>query len=92
MTTDERVLAFTPASEIDDAATLWLWEQRIALGELALLASDHPTWITNRVYDHMRDEAKSAGGGTGANMWELRRWIDMNQLPIYRSSYWWTVS
>jgi hypothetical protein len=34
----KRNLDFTPASAIEPAATLWAWLQRLALGEMGLLA------------------------------------------------------
>lgn len=51
--------------------------------------SGMPTWITKAVYDQMMDEVKFHNG---QDMWQLRYWDSMNEIPIYCSTYWWTFS
>lgn len=49
-----------------------------------------PTWITGDVYKMLSDES-IFGGSDNKNMWRAWRWTDMNDIPIYSSSYWWKV-
>lgn len=69
---------------------VWVGPAANYAAKLTELDSDYPTWITNRVYERMLDSARYASDGR--QMWELRSWTAMNQLPIYRSSFWWTLS
>jgi class 3 adenylate cyclase len=46
------------------------------------------TWITHSVYDQMNAEVKYTNG---AHMWESRRWTSMNDMSVYRSSWWWRI-
>jgi class 3 adenylate cyclase len=51
--------------------------------------SGKATWITKSVYDCMNNEVKVSL--KGENMWEQRRWTQMNDLPVYCSTYWWST-
>jgi len=46
------------------------------------------TWITKAVYDTMSDDVKYSNK---TNMWEARQWTAMDNLPIYCSTYWWSI-
>lgn len=48
--------------------------------------SDKPLWITNAIYNNMRDEVKFANGKP---MWEKKLWTPMNNMEIYCSIYRW---
>ena len=50
--------------------------------------SDKATWITKAVYDMMHEDVKIS---SGTNMWEARYWTNMNNLPIFCSTYWWRI-
>lgn len=47
------------------------------------------TWITKTVYDQMSKDVKYA---KGTDMWELRHWTPMSNMPIYCSTYYWPIS
>jgi class 3 adenylate cyclase len=69
---------------------VWVGRAANYAAKLAAFDHNHPTWITGSVYDMIANEAKFAGNGTGANMWEERLWTSKNNLRIYRSTYKWT--
>lgn len=50
---------------------------------------DKATWITKAVYDVMHKDVKYSNG---TDMWELRRWTAMRDMPIYCSTYHWRIS
>jgi class 3 adenylate cyclase len=52
--------------------------------------STHPLWITKAVYDGMQDETKY-GGNPKRDMWEKRRWTQMNDKEVYCSNWWWSI-
>lgn len=54
------------------------------------LSADYPTWITHRVHNKMNKSVKISADGR--DMWEARRWKVMNDLSIYRSSFWWSLT
>ena len=68
---------------------VWVGPAANYAAKLTELDSDFPTWITHRVFDNMRDEVKETSGRA---MWEARRWTTMNNLSIYRSTWWWPVN
>jgi len=47
---------------------------------------DYALWITDTVYDSMNNSVRVAQGG--ANIWEQRLWIAMNNLTVYRTNGW----
>lgn len=47
------------------------------------------TWITKAVYDRLREELKYS---EGKSMWEARTWTQMNNIPVYCSNYWWSIT
>jgi class 3 adenylate cyclase len=58
--------------------------------KLTELNTGYPTYITKAVYDWMMDQAK-LGGNPSRNMWEARLWTPMDNHPIYRSSWSWSL-
>lgn len=50
--------------------------------------SEKATWITKNVYDQMHKDVKYSNG---TDMWELRNWTNMGNIPIYCSTYWWPI-
>jgi class 3 adenylate cyclase len=55
----------------------------------SLRVDDYASWITQAVYDRLRDEVKMSGE---KNMWEQRTWTAQGSMTIYRSSYHWAAS
>lgn len=51
--------------------------------------SGKQTWITKAVYDSMKDEVKFHNG---QDMWQKAYWTSMNNMEVYSSTYWWTIS
>lgn len=51
--------------------------------------SEKATWISKTVYDNMNDDVKYS---KGTNMWEMRYWAPMGNVPIYCSTYWWSIT
>lgn len=50
--------------------------------------SGMPTWITEDVYDQIHDDAKYH---EGTDMWQRKIWTSMNNMPVYCSTYWWSL-
>ncbi len=69
---------------------VWVGYAANYAAKLNELSADYPTRITHRVYNHMHKSAKISSDGR--DMWESRRWTDMNNLSIYRSSFWWSLT
>lgn len=67
---------------------VWVGRSANYAAKLSAMSEAHPTWITGRVYDAMADTVKLSDG---KNMWEERKWTAMNDLRIYRSTYWWSL-
>jgi class 3 adenylate cyclase len=67
---------------------VWVGRAANYAAKLCTLNHDYPTWITETVYNSMSDSSKV---GNGQNMWESRLWTAMNNMRIYRSSWWWSL-
>lgn len=67
---------------------VWVGRAANYAAKLSDLSSDYPSRITKDVYDRLRDELKFSNG---KSMWEAATWTDMNNLQIYRSTWWWRV-
>jgi class 3 adenylate cyclase len=50
----------------------------------ALRVDNYASWITNRVYDRLRQDVKMSGE---KNMWEKLSWTAQDGMTIYRSNY-----
>jgi class 3 adenylate cyclase len=50
----------------------------------------YASWITGDVYDAMNNTVKYSSDGR--SMWELRYWTSMDNMKVYRSSWWWNAS
>jgi class 3 adenylate cyclase len=64
-----------------------VWVGRAANYAAKLAALDHskPTWITEAIYNTMRNEVKYHQQTT--DMWIKHTWNAMNNIPIYASTY-----
>jgi class 3 adenylate cyclase len=65
----------------------WIGRAPNLAAKLSTLPSDYPTWITNTVFNRLPDKVKN--NKDGLSMWEKRSWTAMDNMEIYRSSYWW---
>lgn len=70
-----------------DNDLVWIGRAANYAAKLTTL-SEKSTWITKSVYDSMKNEVKFCNS---VNMWESRIWAAMNKLPIYCSTYSWSI-
>jgi len=70
-----------------DNDLVWIGRAANYAAKLTTL-SEKSTWITKPVYDCMHENVKVS---KGVNMWEARSWTSMKNLPVYCSTYWWTI-
>jgi uridylate cyclase len=66
---------------------VWVGRAANYAAKLSLLPNDY-AYITEEVYERLNESIKVSDGRA---MWELLRWEEMNNLRIYRSSWWWKV-
>jgi class 3 adenylate cyclase len=67
---------------------VWVGPAANYAAKLCSVRDVFPSWITEKVYNQLADEAKI--GGDKKNMWEKRTWTATG-LTIYGSTYWWKV-
>lgn len=67
----------------------WIGQSANHAAKLSSMDASYPTWITDKVYDAIADEAKYSNG---KGMWEEMTWTAMNNRRIYRSTYWWSIA
>jgi len=67
---------------------VWVGRAANYAANLTELSNDYPTWITADVYNRLDKSVKMTDGKP---MWEARLWTSMNNLSIYRSTWWWPV-
>lgn len=67
----------------------WIGKAANHAAKLTSLSDTYPTWITDKVYGIITDEAKFSDG---INMWEESKWTAQNNRRIYRSTYMWKIS
>jgi uridylate cyclase len=68
---------------------VWVGQAANYAAKLSDLSSDYPSRITGQVYDHLHESLKVSDGRP---MWEEARWTAMNDMRIYRSTWWWPVA
>lgn len=68
---------------------VWVGNAANYAAKLSSLSANYPTWITYRIYDNIHKSVKYADN---KNMWEPMSWTSMNNLAIYRSNYFWSLS
>jgi len=64
---------------------VWVGRAANYAAKLCSISSDYPTIITKAVYDSLNDTAKLF---EGKNMWEAATWTAMNNMSLFRSSWW----
>ncbi len=68
-----------------DNDLVWVGRAANYAAKLASLSGE-ATWITKTVFDAMRDEVKTSNG---TPMWKEYKWTQMNDAPVYASTYYW---
>lgn len=68
---------------------VWVGRAANYAAKMCSLSSDYPTRITKAVYDSMNESSKLSSDGQ--QMWEQVTWTAMDNIPIYRSTWWWNV-
>jgi class 3 adenylate cyclase len=71
-----------------DNDLVWVGRAANYAAKLTTLPSDWPTRITGTVYDALSPDVKQY---EGKDVWEARLWTSMNNMSIYRSSWWYRV-
>ena len=71
-----------------DNDLVWVGRAANWAAKLSDLPDTHPTWITKSIYDNMHNEVKYSNG---KDMWEAVSWTTMDNAPIFRSKYWWSL-
>jgi class 3 adenylate cyclase len=67
---------------------VWVGRAANYAAKLNELDANYPTWITGSVYNMMNETVKITNGQA---MWEARTWTAMGSIPIYRSTWWWSI-
>ncbi len=67
---------------------VWVGRAANYAAKLTALPPSHPTRITEEAYTMLHDSMKTSNG---QSMWESVNWTDMNNLRIYRSTWWWRI-
>ena len=70
-----------------DNDLVWIGRAANYAAKLTTL-SDKATWITKAVYDQMSNDVKYSNE---TDIWELRYWTPMNNMPVYCSTYSWKI-
>ena len=68
---------------------VWVGRSANYAAKLTSLSSDYSSWITDDVYNKMNKSTKVSNDGEA--MWEKVTWTSMNQMTIYRSTWWWGI-
>lgn len=69
---------------------VWIGQAANHAAKLSSMNADYATWITDKVYNKMKNEVKYSDDNT--NMWEARNWTAQNNRRIYRSKFYWRIS
>lgn len=72
----------------NDNDLVWVGRAANYAAKLTTL-SGKPTWITESVYNKMKEDVKKDSKGN--SMWEARNWTSMNNMRVYCSTYWWRI-
>lgn len=67
---------------------VWVGRAANYAAKLATLPDSHSVYITQEVFDGMRDDTKLTNG---RSMWESVRWNALDNRIIYRSSWRWRI-
>jgi class 3 adenylate cyclase len=67
---------------------VWVGRAANYAAKLTTLSDSYPSRITGSVYDRLPDILKFTDG---QSMWEQVKWTAMNDMRIYRSTWWWRI-
>jgi len=67
---------------------VWVGRATNHAAKLNELDASYPTWITGSVYNNMHETVKVTNGQP---MWEAMTWTAMGNIPIFRSTWWWSI-
>lgn len=65
---------------------VWVGRSANYAAKLCSLSPEYPSRITEAVYNKLNDSAKYSDAGKP--MWQAATWTDMNNMKIYRSTWW----
>lgn len=65
---------------------VWVGRSANYAAKLCSLSPKYPSRITETVYNQLNDSAKYSS--EGKPMWKAATWTDMNNMKIYRSTWW----
>lgn len=68
---------------------VWVGRAANHAAKLTELSSDHPTWITERVFKALSPSTKRSD--SGELMWEADVWPAMGNARVYRSDWHWSL-
>jgi class 3 adenylate cyclase len=69
---------------------VWVGQAANYAAKLTEINLSERTWITKAVYDIMHESVK-LGGPNKQNIWKEFKWSQNGDLPIYGSTWWWSV-
>src|SRR5258708_19294652 len=69
---------------------VWIGRAATHSAKLAEYRNDVQTWITEQTYGALADWAK-LGGNPPVDMWSRYSWSGMNDIPVYGSTWWWSL-
>ncbi|WP_029040400.1 adenylate/guanylate cyclase domain-containing protein [Cucumibacter marinus] len=73
-----------------DNDIVWVGRAANYAAKLTDLDLAERTWITKEAYDRLHSSA-THGGNNNSHMWKSYKWSQMNDQPIYGSTWTWTV-
>jgi class 3 adenylate cyclase len=68
---------------------VWVGRAANYAAKLCSLSDSYPTYITDSVYNAMREEVRTTDGKP---MWNALTWNAMNNMQIYGSTWWWSIT
>jgi class 3 adenylate cyclase len=74
----------------NDNDIVWVGRAANYAAKLSSINGDYPIYITEAVFDVLRNSAKF-GGDPRRLMWSERVWTSMNQMRIYGSNWTWSL-
>jgi len=72
-----------------DNDLVWIGRAPNYAAKLTELSATAPSWITETTFTRLSNDAKY--GKDGQPMWEKRLWTSMDNKPVYRSTWWWSI-
>jgi len=67
---------------------VWVGRAANHAAKLCALPPTHPTRITAAIYGNIHESVKKKNG---IDFWERMQWTAMNNVDIYRTTWWWSI-